>query len=118
VAGVVPVGASTASVELVGRRTSWLVPVLALALVAAVFAYVAGIEASRRLGARLASFVGLTEVVFAVFFAWVFLGQLPGLLQLVGGAVIVLGVAVVRLGEPAPEPAPVPACEPAAVPAG
>ena len=44
---------------------------------AAVFAYVAGITAARLLGPKLASFVGITEVLFAVLFAWILLGQLP-----------------------------------------
>jgi len=99
VAGLVPWHAGTADVRLIGHQTSWLVPVAGLALVSAVVSYLAGIGAARRLGARLASFVGLTEVLFAVLFAWVMLGQLPGTVQLVGGAFIIAGVAAVRLDE-------------------
>jgi drug/metabolite transporter (DMT)-like permease len=51
------------------------------------------------LGAKVASFVGLTEVMFAVLFAWLMLGQLPRAVQLVGGLFIVAGVAMVRLDE-------------------
>ena len=58
-----------------------------------------GIAASRRLGSRLASFVALLEVVAGVTFAWLLLDQLPGPLQLAGGALIVAGVIVVKLGE-------------------
>ncbi len=80
-------------------------------VVTAGFAYCTGIAASRRLGSRLSSFVALLEVVAGVTFAWLLLDQLPGPLQLVGGALIVAGVVVVKLGErPAPEeraPAPV-----------
>ena len=47
----------------------------------------------------LASFVGLTEVLFAVLFAWLVLGELPGAVQLLGGAVILAGIVAVRLGE-------------------
>ena len=61
---------------------SWLVPVLGLSVVAAAIAYVVGIGAARMLGAKLASFVGLTEVLFAVLFAWLLLGQLPTVIQL------------------------------------
>ena len=50
------------------------------------FAYCTGIAASRRLGSRLASFVALLEVVAGVTFAWLLLDQLPGPLQLAGGA--------------------------------
>jgi len=99
VARLVPLQANTAPVELAGRSVAWLVPVLGLALVAAAFAYVVGTVAARLLGATLASFVGLTEVVFAVLFAWVLLGQLPTLLQLAGGVVVLAGIALVRLDE-------------------
>jgi drug/metabolite transporter (DMT)-like permease len=91
--------ATFGTVEFAGHRTSWVVPVLGLALVAAAFSYVAGIGAARRLGARLSSFVGLTEVIFAVLVAWWLLGELPTTLQLVGGAAIVVGVALVRADE-------------------
>jgi drug/metabolite transporter (DMT)-like permease len=99
VTGILPLRASTADVRFVDHRVSWLVPVIGLSVVAAVVAYVAGIAGARRLGARLATFVGLTEVVFAVLFAWVLLGQLPTAVQLAGGAVIVAGVALVRIDE-------------------
>ena len=97
--GLLPMRATFGQVTFSGHHASWLVPVIGLAVVAAAFAYVAGITAARLLGARLASFVGLTEVLFAVFFAWLLLGQLPGGLQLVGGAFIIAGVTLVRLDE-------------------
>jgi drug/metabolite transporter (DMT)-like permease len=97
--GLLTMDASTTDVRLLDHSTSWLVPVLGLALVSAAFAYIAGIEAARRLGAKVASFVGLTEVLFAVLFAWVMLGQLPGPVQLAGGVFIVAGVAMVRVDE-------------------
>jgi drug/metabolite transporter (DMT)-like permease len=75
------------------------VPVLGLSLIAAVIAYVAGIGAARRLGAKLASFIGMTEVLFAILFAWLALGQLPTSIQFVGGAFILVGIALVRAGE-------------------
>ncbi len=97
--GAAPLRASTADTDFAGLRTSWLVPAVGLSLVAAVVAYVSGIEAARRLGARLASFVGLAEVLFAILFAWVLLDQRPGLHQLVGGMVVLVGIAVVRAAE-------------------
>jgi drug/metabolite transporter (DMT)-like permease len=81
------------------HHVSWLVPILGIALISAAFAYVAGISAARLLGARLASFVGLAEVLFAVFFAWLLLDQLPSGLQLVGGAFIIAGVTLVKIDE-------------------
>jgi drug/metabolite transporter (DMT)-like permease len=105
--GILPMRAPLTDVTLIHHRVSWLVPLLGLSLVAAVIAYVAGIAAARRLGAKLASFVGLTEVVCAVLFAWLLLGQVPAAVQFAGGALIVLGVVFVRLDElRAPPPAP------------
>lgn len=104
-AGALPLHATAADVRFLGLRVSWIVPVLGLSLVAAVIAYVAGIGAARRLGAKLASFIGMTEVLFAILFAWLALGQLPTPIQFAGGAFILTGIALVRAGERAPVPA-------------
>ena len=97
--GVLPMAANTDDVTFAGQQVSWLVPVLGLSLIAAALAYVIGITAARKLGSKLSSFIGLTEVLFAVFFAWVFLGELPTAVQLLGGVLIVAGVALVRIDE-------------------
>jgi drug/metabolite transporter (DMT)-like permease len=102
--GIVPFAAPDSSVHLAGHDLNWIVPVLGLSLVAAVLAYQLGIAAARRLGARLASFLAMTEVLFATLFAWLLLGQRPGGLQLAGGAVVLAGIALVRAGEPGAEP--------------
>jgi drug/metabolite transporter (DMT)-like permease len=94
-----PVAAPRVDVVLLGDRVSWLVPVLGLTLVAAVLAYLSGIAGARLLGAKVASFVGLTEVLFAVLFAWLLLGQVLTVLQLAGGALVVGGIALVQLDE-------------------
>ena len=107
--GGVPMHASTRDADFDGHRTSWVVPIIGLSLVAAVIAYSAGIGAARRLGARLASFIGLAEVLFAVVVAWAFLGQQPDGLQLAGGALVLVGIALVKADEDA-------ASEPAAEP--
>lgn len=52
--GVLHVAASVTDAVLLHRHLSWIAPVAELALVSAVIAYVAGIAAARRLGARLA----------------------------------------------------------------
>jgi drug/metabolite transporter (DMT)-like permease len=97
--GVLPVAATTNDVVFAGHDVPWWVPVAGLSLIAAVFAYVVGIMAARSLGSKLASFVGLTEVLFAVLFAWLLLGQLPTVVQLIGGVLIVAGVSLVRVDE-------------------
>ena len=97
--GVLPLAAVTGNVALLGHEISWVVPVLGLSLVASAIAYVAGIGAARRLGAKLASFIGMAEVLFAVLFAWALLHQLPSAVQFAGGALILAGVALVRVDE-------------------
>jgi drug/metabolite transporter (DMT)-like permease len=64
-----------------------------------VAAYLFGLAGTARLGTRVASFVGLTEVLFAVLFAWILLGQLPAGTQLIGGALVLAGVTLVRVDE-------------------
>lgn len=97
--GVLPMRATFGSVELGGNTMSWVWPVLWLSVVAAAIAYVAGVYAARILGAKLSSFIGLTEVGFAVLFAWLLLGELPAPIQLMGGGLILAGIVLVRLDE-------------------
>lgn len=97
--GVLPMAAPRTDVTMLDTQLSWLVPVLGLAVVAAALAYVAGIVGARLLGAKLASFVGLTEVLFAVVFAWVLLGQSLSPVQLLGGLLVVGGIGLVRVDE-------------------
>jgi len=104
--GLLPMTASTGSVHVLGRQVSWIVPVLGLSLLAAVISYVAGIGGARRLGAKLTSFVSLSEMLFAILFAWLLLGQLPSAMQFLGGAFILGGVVMVRLDELRPPPGP------------
>lgn len=98
-AGLLPMAATFGDVDFLGGSVSWLVPVLGLAVVAAALSYASGVGAARALGARLASFVGLTEVLFAVLFAWLLLDELPVAIQLVGGVCILVGIALVRIDE-------------------
>src|SRR5690606_5450291 len=97
--GIMEVETSRADVELGGASLPWWVPVLGLGVIAGALSYASGIAAARRLGARLAAFLGLTEVLFAILVAWLLLDELPLAVQLLGGALIVAGVAVVRLEE-------------------
>ena len=71
---------------------AWWLPLVGLGVVTAALAYVAGIAAGRLLGPRLSSFIGLFEVVSAIGFAWLLLGELPRTIQLVGGVLILAGV--------------------------
>jgi drug/metabolite transporter (DMT)-like permease len=120
--GALPMHATFGAVDFAGRSTPWWVPVIGLSVIAAAIAYVVGIAAARMLGPRLASFAGLTEVAFAVLFAWLMLGELPTAIQLVGGVFIVGGVILVRLDElrsappSSPSPSPPPPSSPPAGP--
>ncbi|WP_211269257.1 EamA family transporter [Saccharothrix syringae] len=100
--GLVPFTASTAPAAFDGFTAPWWVPVVLLGVVTAALGYATGIAAIRRLGARLASFVALTEVLAALVFAWLLLGEAPRPVQLLGGVLTLLGVVVVRLGERRP----------------
>jgi drug/metabolite transporter (DMT)-like permease len=95
-AGILPLTANGGVTILADQAVGWWLPAALLILMSAVLAYPTGIVAVRRLGSSLASFVSLTEVIFAVVFAFVLLGQRPGPMQLVGGALILTGIALVR----------------------
>jgi drug/metabolite transporter (DMT)-like permease len=96
---VMPMRAAWSDVPLASTSVPWWVPILGVSIISAAIAYVAAIGASRALGSKLASFAGLAEVLFAIVFAWLLLGQLPGLVQLAGGALIIGGVLLVRADE-------------------
>ncbi|WP_122262941.1 EamA family transporter [Ornithinimicrobium cerasi] len=97
--GLVPMSWSVDPVTMAGTTVPWWVPVVWLGVVAAGLAYVTGIFAARALGAKVSSFIGLTEVMFAVLWAWLLLGELPAPIQLLGGLLIVAGVAAVKADE-------------------
>lgn len=97
--GIVPLHATTNPVVFQHFTVPWWPPVLVLGVVTAALSYVSGIAATRLLGSRLASFVALFEVLAALLFAWGLLGEAPRAIQLLGGALILGGVIVVRRGE-------------------
>ncbi|MGB3184412.1 MAG: EamA family transporter [Ornithinimicrobium sp.] len=93
---------SGADVVLAGTTHPVWVSLLGMGVAAAAIAYGLGVIATRAIGSKMASFFGLTEVLFAVLFAWLLLGELPGVIQLLGAAVILTGVVAVKLDEQAP----------------
>lgn len=96
--GVLPLSVGFGTAELAGTPLPWWVPMSLLILVAAVLAYLTGIIAVRRLGGAVASFVALTEVLFAVVFAALLLDQIPSGTQLLGGLLVLAGIVVVQGG--------------------
>lgn len=94
-----------ASTEVVGYSfgsVPWYVPVLVLGVLSGAVPYTTGIAAARRLGSRVASFVALIEVLFALLVAWLLLAELPAPVQFLGGAITLVGVLVVKAGEVRP----------------
>lgn len=99
VTGVMPLTFATNQVTLAGFTTSWVVPVIALALIPTALAYTLGILGVSRLKPRFASLVGLSEVMFAVLIAWIMLGEAITPMQAVGGLVVLAGLALARQGD-------------------
>ncbi len=97
--GILPMAYAAGSVTLAATAVPAWAALVELALVAAAAAYLLGIVGARALGSTVASFIGLTEVLFAVLFAWLLLAELPGWVQLGGGVLIVAGVIAVRTDE-------------------
>ena len=59
-------------------------------------AYSLGIAGVARLRPGFASLVGLSEVLFAVLWAWLLIGEAMTPLQALGGAVVLAGLALAR----------------------
>jgi drug/metabolite transporter (DMT)-like permease len=94
-----PFGASAGDVTLLRHQVPPIVPVVGIALLSTAVGYSTGIVAARRLGAKLASFIGMAEILFAVIYAWILLGQLPSATQFLGGALILAGVTMVKIDD-------------------
>jgi drug/metabolite transporter (DMT)-like permease len=97
--GLMPLTFTTNDAVVAGWTTSWLVPVIALALIPTAIAYTLGIMGVARLQPRFASLVGLSEVMFAVLAAWVLLGEAITPTQAIGGVVVLVGLALARQGD-------------------
>jgi drug/metabolite transporter (DMT)-like permease len=97
--GAMPFEAPQVTVELAGVAVPWFVPLLWVAGIATTLGYALGVMAVPRIGSRVASFVGLSEVLFALGFAWVFLAEVPAPIQFAGGALILAGVILVKVDD-------------------
>jgi len=95
--GVLPFAAPAVEVVLGGVTVPGIAAILWVACVSTTLGYGLGVSAVPRIGTRVASFVGLSEVLFALGFAWLLLGETPAPVQFVGGAVLLAGVVLVRL---------------------
>ena len=99
VSGLMPMTFTANDTVIAGMTTSWLVPVIALALIPTAIAYTLGIMGIARLRPRFASLVGLAEVMFAVLAACALLGEALTPLQAVGAVVVLGGLILARQGD-------------------
>ena len=97
--GVMPLIFTANDTVVAGTTMPWVVPVIALALIPTAIAYTLGILGIARLRPRFASLVGLAEVLFAVIAAWALVGEVISVTQAIGGAVVLVGLAVARQGD-------------------
>jgi drug/metabolite transporter (DMT)-like permease len=97
--GVVDMIWTANDVLLAGVHTPWWISIAILGIVAAALAYLTGVAGARRLGSKMASFISLSEVLFAAAWAWLLLAQAPTELQLLGGVFILTGAVMVKLGD-------------------
>jgi drug/metabolite transporter (DMT)-like permease len=94
VSGVLPMTFTTHDTVIAGHTTSFLVPVVVLGVVSTAMAYALGISSVARLRPSYASLVGLGEVLCAVVWAWLLLGEAITVHQAIGGAVVLAGLAL------------------------
>ncbi|MFP5068921.1 EamA family transporter [Pseudonocardia nantongensis] len=97
--GITPweVGAPTGT--LAGVEVGWPVLLAMMVVLATALPYVTGIIGIRLLDTRVASFVGLSEVMFGVIGAWLLVAQTPSPTQLFGGLLILAGIVLIRRAE-------------------
>jgi len=104
--GVLPLHFSASNAVVADHSVNVWLPVVVLVLVSTVIAYLTGIAAITLLGPTIGSLVALTEVLCAVVAAWILVGESVTALQAVGGAAIIAGLVLARLGQVAPKQIP------------
>lgn len=104
--GVLPLQFSASNAVVADHSVNVWLPVVVLVLVSTVIAYLTGIAAITLLGPTIGSLVALTEVLCAVVAAWILVGESVTALQAVGGAAIIAGLVLARLGQIAPKQIP------------
>ncbi len=97
--GLMPLTFTTQPVIIAGYTTSWIVPVITLAVVSTAVAYTLGITGVAFLRPSFASLVGLAEVLFAVLWAWLLVAEAMTPVQALGAAVVLAGLALARQGD-------------------
>ena len=104
--GILPLTFTTNDVVVAGITAPWFVPLVVLGVISTAIAYTLGIGGVARLRPGFASLMGLSEVLFAVLWAWLLIGEAITPLQAIGGAVVLAGLALARQGDRPIEAAP------------
>ncbi|MDV6276784.1 EamA family transporter [Rhodococcus erythropolis] len=104
--GILPFHFSASNTVVAEHSVGVWLPVTVLVLVSTVIAYLTGIAAITLLGPTIGSLVALTEVLCAVVAAWILVGESVTALQAAGGAAIIAGLVLARLGQVAPKQIP------------
>ncbi|WP_072806590.1 EamA family transporter [Rhodococcoides yunnanense] len=104
--GIVPLVFTDSPAVMAGATVPAITAVAVLVLVSTVAAYLTGIGAISRLGPTLGSIVSLMEVLFAVIAAWLLLGESVSAVQYLGGAGILAGLVLARVGQRTSAPHP------------
>ena len=99
ISGVLPMRFTAHDTVIAGYTVSFWVPVVVLGVVATAVAYAVGISGVARLRPSYASLVGLGEVLCAVIWAWLLLGQDVTAIQAIGGVIVLAGLALAGRGD-------------------
>lgn len=95
--GLVPLEATFGTVDLFGTQVPWWATMAIVVLIGTVGGYLGGVFAAKTLGSRLASFLGLIEVLATIAVSALLLGEIPSWMQGIGAALVIGGVIAVRL---------------------
>jgi drug/metabolite transporter (DMT)-like permease len=96
ICGIAPFTMTFDTAAVAGNPWPWYAPMAILIVLATVMPYVCGLLGTRLAGPRVASFIALTETIFAALTAWAILGQDLAVIQIVGGALVLAGVFSVQ----------------------
>lgn len=102
VSGLLPIRATFGQVPMASGQTPWWIPAGGLALGAGAIAYSFGALAVRRLGSRNASFLALSEVLFAAVLSWILVGEALTAVQGLGAIAVLAGVVLVQVADRQP----------------
>ncbi|NEW39082.1 DMT family transporter [Nocardia cyriacigeorgica] len=94
--GVLPVMLGGREATLAEHSIPVAVSLALLVAISTVVAYLCGVAGAARIGATLMSLILLSEVLFAVALSWLLLAERVRPVQLVGGVLVIGGIAVAR----------------------